>query len=337
MDFMNHWSLQTGIATHTMLRWAQLGPSKFYDWRKRYGRVNEHNASVPRDFWLLAQEKEAIIDSYTRNPGEGYRRLTYMMMDADIVAVSPTSVWRVLREAGMLHRWNRKPTKKGTGFRQPKKPHAHWHMDISYVNISGTFYYLCTVLDGYSRYIVHWDIRPSMAETDVELILQKARENVPDAAARIITDNGPQFIARDFKEFIRISGMTHVRTSPYYPQSNGKLERWHQSLKRECIRPGTPLNLDDARRIIARYVHYYNTVRLHSAIGYITPADKLAGNENRIFSQRDEKLERARENRRQMRLALHASNHAIIPGKSESSSLSGKVFRNSDTLHFTLN
>jgi transposase InsO family protein len=72
----------------------------------------------------------------------------------------------------------------------------------------------------------------------------------PEAKPRIISDNGPQFIARDFKEFIRISGMTHVRTSPYYPQWNGKIERWHQSLKRECIRPGTPLSLDDAQRLV---------------------------------------------------------------------------------------
>jgi transposase InsO family protein len=77
-----------------------------------------------------------------------------------------------------------------------------------------------------------------MRETDIEVILQRAKEKYPEAKPRIISDNGPQFIARDFKEFIRISGMTHVRTSPSYPQSNGKLERWHKSLKSECIRPG---------------------------------------------------------------------------------------------------
>ena len=79
---------------------------------------------------------------------------------------------------------------------------------------------------------------------------------------RIISDNGPQFIAKDFKEFIRISGMTHVRTSPFYPQSNGKIERWHKSLKRECIRPGTPLSLDDAGRLVSGYVNHYNNVRI---------------------------------------------------------------------------
>jgi putative transposase len=155
---------------------------------------------------------------------------------ADIVAVSPSSVWRVLSQAGLLSKWNGKPSKKGTGFAQPLEAHQHWHIDVSYLNISGTFYYLCSILDGYSRYIVNWDIRESMTEAGIEIILQGATELYPEARPRIISDNGPQFIAKDFKEFIRISGMTHVRTSPFYPQSNGKIERWHKSLKGECIR-----------------------------------------------------------------------------------------------------
>jgi transposase InsO family protein len=199
-----------------------------------------------------------------KNPLEGYRRLMFMMLDADIVAVSPSSVWRVLGQEGLLKKWNGKPSKKGTGFEQPPQPHQHWHIDVSYINISGTFYYLCSVLDGYSRFIVHWDLPESMTEAEIEIILQGAKEKYPEAKTRIISDNGPQFIARDFKEFIRISGMTHVRTSPYYPQSNGKLERWHKSLKSECIRPGTPLTPEDARRLIQHYVDHYNTVRLHA-------------------------------------------------------------------------
>src|SRR5689334_5749233 len=196
---------------------------------------------------------------------------------------------------------NGKPSKKRTGFEQPLAAHQHWHIDVSYLNIGGTFYYLCSVLDGYSRFIVHWDLRESMTEADIEIILQGAREKYPEARPRIISDNGPQFIARDFKEFIRISGMTHVRTSPYYPQSNGKLERWHKSLKSECIRPGTPLTLDDALRLVEQYVDHYNTVRLHSAIGFITPADMLAGRQAEIHAARDRKLEQARQERAKRR------------------------------------
>jgi hypothetical protein len=144
-----------------------------------------------------------------------------------------------------------------------------------------------------------------MEESDVQTILQRAREAYPDARPRIISDNGPQFIAKDFKEFIRTAGMTHVKTSPYYPQSNGKIERWHKTLKGECIRVQVPLSLDDARRLVADYVAHYNEVRLHSAIDYITPKDKLAGRDKDISDIRDRKLADARERRKVQRQAAH--------------------------------
>jgi len=274
---------------------------QFYRWEKRYGRVNTHNGQIPRDHWLTDEERKAILDYHEAHAPEGYRRMTFMMIDKDVVAVSPVTVYRVLKGAGVLDRWNGKPSKKGTGFVQPLAAHEHWHMDISYINVAGTFYYLCSVLDGATRFLVHWELKESMTERDVETVLQRAREQYPDAAPRIISDNGPQFIAKDFKDFIRISGMTHVRTSPYYPQSNGKLERWHQTLKVTTIRPGAPASLEEARRLVEGFVDYYNHHRLHSAIGFITPADMLAGRAEAIWAARDEKLEQAREQRR----ALH--------------------------------
>lgn len=281
-----------------------MGTSKFHQWRDRYGQVNAHNGKIPRDWWLEEWEKRAILDYFDRHPLEGYRRLTFMMLDDDVVAVSPTSVYRVLKAAGRLdrHRWA--PSKKGTGFVQPDGPHKHWHLDISHVNLGGTFYFLITVLDGYSRYIVHTDIRENMREFDTEVVVQRALEKYPGEHPRIITDNGPQFVARDFQEFIRLMGLTHVRTSPYYPQSNGKLERWHGSVKRECIRPACPGSLEEALRLVASYVDAYNHVRLHSALGYITPADKLNGLEAVIFAERDRKLEEARLRRGQARQAM---------------------------------
>src|SRR6202158_1180921 len=137
-------------------------------------------------------------------------------------------------------------------------------------------------------------------------------------------DNGPQFIARDFKEFIRISGMTHVRTSPFYPQSNGKIERWHKSLKRECIRPLTPLTLDDARRLIQSYVDHYNTVRLHSAIGYVTPQDMLAGRQAEIHAARDRKLEQARR-QRQLRRQQATPSRFARPGSAGTMTAPGET------------
>ena len=307
MDFVEKWSSRTEIATTHFASWLGIARGKFYEWKRRYGKANEHNALVPRDHWIEDWERQAIIDFHGRFPLEGYRRLTFMMLDQDVVAVSPATTYRVLSKAGLLDRWNRTASKKGTGFVQPLGPHEHWHIDISYLNVSGTFYYLCSILDGASRAIVHWEIREAMTELDVECVLEAAREKHPDARPRIISDNGPQFIARDFKEYIRVSGMTHVRTSPFYPQSNGKLERYHKTLKSDGVRPAAPSTLEEALRVVGRFVEHYNGVRLHSALGYIAPNDYLAGRSDEIWAGRDRKLAEARERRRESRQASRAS------------------------------
>jgi len=265
---------------------------------------------VPRDHWLTADEITRLCNFARQHPLEGYRRMTFMMLDADVVACSPASVYRVLKKAGLLAGQTPNVSKKGTGFVQPLKAHQEWHVDISYLNVAGTFYFLCSILDGYSRFLVHWEIREKMEEIDVQTIIQRAREKFPGERPRIITDNGPQFIAKDFKEFMRIAGMTHVRTSPYYPQSNGKLERYHKTIKGECIRIKVPLSLEDARRLVADYVTHYNEARLHSAIGYVTPKDKLLGNDAAIHAERDRKLAEARERRKQMRQTRHLQSAA---------------------------
>jgi len=298
---VSDWSAKTELPAKRFIAWIGVARGKYYSWKKRYGRANEHNGKIPRDHWIEAWERQAILDFFDAHPLEGYRRLTFMMLDEDVVFVSPSTTYRVLRKAGRLDRWNRQPSKKGTGFAQPGAPHRHWHIDIAYVNMAGTFYYLCSILDGYSRFIVHWEIRESMTEPDVEIVLQRAREKYPEARPRIISDNGPQFIARDFKTFIRIAGMTHVRTSPYYPQSNGKIERWHRTLKATAIRPKSPSSLSEAQHVVETFVDHYNNVRLHSAISYVTPSDKLANREQEIWDERDRKLEAARELRRQRR------------------------------------
>lgn len=285
-----------------IVQWLGIARGKYCSWRDRYGKVNEHNGWMPRDHWLEPWEREAIVGYFDRHPREGYRRLAFMMMDEDVVAASPSTVYRVLSRAGRLDRWSRGTSQKGKGFAQPLAPHEHWHIDIAYLNLGGTFYYLCSILDGASRAVVHWDIRESMREGDVECVLERAKERYPEARPRIISDNGPQFIAKDFKEYIRISGMSHVRISPYYPQSNGKLERWHRTVKSDAVRPAQVETLEEARRVVARFVDYYNKVRLHSAIGYIAPLDFMAGRAKEIWAARDQKLEAARELRRQRRL-----------------------------------
>lgn len=232
-------SARTEVAVTRVVGWLGIARGKFFDWCQRYGKANEHNALVPRDHWIEEGERQAIVDYFDRHPLVGDRRLTFMMLDADVVAVSPATTYRVLARAGRLDRWARPPSKKGTGVVQPLAPHEHWH--------------------------------------------------------------------QDFKEFIRLSGMTHVRTSPYYPQSNGKTERWHQTLKGAALRPAQAATMEEAQRIVTRFVDHYNRVRPHSALGYVAPLTFMTGQAPAIWAARDRKLEAAREQRRQRREAERAA------------------------------
>jgi len=291
---------KTNVPIGKMLKAIGLSWARYGDWKRRFGLPNQHNGKMPRDFWLEPWEVQAIVDFKRAHPEVGYRMLTYMMMDADVVAVSPATTYRILRLHGLTHRWNTKTSgSRKKGFEQPQRPHEHWHVDISYVHFGSTFLFLITVLDGFSRFVVHQELRTNMEEYDVEIVIQRALEEYPGETPRIITDNGSQFISRDFKIFLKSNNLKHVRTSVNYPQSNGKIEAWHKTAKRECIRIRSFLTLEDARQIMDDYVYEYNYSRLHSGIGYITPYDKLTGRADEIFKERDRKLQTARKRRRE--------------------------------------
>jgi hypothetical protein len=128
---------RTEISASRRVAWLGIAEGKFYEWRERYGRENGHNARVPRDGWREDWETRAILDFHAQYPLEGYRRLAFMMLDADVVAVSPSGVYRVLRDAGLIQGHSVRPSLKGKGFQQPLRPHEHWHVDIAYINIAG--------------------------------------------------------------------------------------------------------------------------------------------------------------------------------------------------------
>jgi putative transposase len=281
-----------------MIRWLGISHSKYYSWEKRLGQPNQHNGHIVRDHWILPWERQAILAYYRDHPSEGYRRLTYMMIDEDIVYVSPSTTYRVLKDAGLLCRWNTSASKSAKrGFDQPRVAHEHWHIDIKYVNFKGSFLFYIGIIDGYTRYIVHHELRHSMCEYDVEITLQRALEKFPGVQPRIISDNGSQFISKDFSEYLRHVGLQQARTSVAYPQSNGKIERYFGSLTRECLRRTSFIDLNDAKGQIDKYVEHYNNVRLHSSLGYLTPNDYLIGNVKERYNERDRKLDQARKNR----------------------------------------
>jgi len=223
-----------------------------------------------------------VIAFARQHPEEGYRRLSYMMIRASVAAVRPSTVLRILQEANLIGRWKQpEGGAKKKGFVQPERPHEQWHTDIAYLNILGSQYFLISVLDGFSRAIVHHEVRLRMETDDVEIVLQRAFESLPKGASapRIISDNGSQYVSAQFKSWLRFSGCAHSRTRVRHPQSNGKIERWHKTIKTECVRRSALGDLYEAREVIARYVQRYNTERLHSALGYLTPADALDGPE----------------------------------------------------------
>ncbi len=245
-------TVKTDTPLSKLLVMIGITSSKYYSWIDRHEQPNNHNGFVPKKHWILDWEREAIISYAKVHIGEGYRRMTYIMINDNIVAVSPSTTYRVLKSAGLLNRWNKvKKSTKGNGFDQPTMPHQHWHTDIKYVNFRGTFLFLISVIDGYSRYIVHHELRTSMQEYDVQITIQRALEKYPLAKPRLITDNGSQFISKDFAEYLKQAGLQHIRTSIAYPQSNGKIERYHRTIHEECLMTKSLIDLDDARKQIA--------------------------------------------------------------------------------------
>jgi hypothetical protein len=125
VDDVNRWTWRTELPAKRLLGWLDLHEGKFYDGKNRYGKANEHNGQIPRDGWLEAGEKRAILDYHRQHPDDGYRRLTYMMLDADVVAVSPATVYRVLSRAGRLgRRWAKSPRKRARASSSPAAPRA---------------------------------------------------------------------------------------------------------------------------------------------------------------------------------------------------------------------
>lgn len=299
MEYIEKTSIRAGIEKQRIISFLGIQPGKYYSWKKRYGIDNHHNGQLPKSHWILPQEHQTVVIYAKQCYTGGYRRFAYEMLDNDIVALSPSTVYRILKAEGLLRsREVSGGSLKGAGFGQPTRIHQHWHTDIKYVNFHSAFLFLISVFDGYSRYNLHHELCTQMEEYHVELTIQRALEKFPGYNPRIISDNGSQFISGDFRKFLREVGLAHVRTSVRYPQSNGKIERFHRTLKEECLSRKSLIDLVDARQQIAEYIQIYNTKRLHSALNYLTPEDYLLGRIESRLEERNRKLKQAVENRK---------------------------------------
>lgn len=271
---------RASFAVKESLTILALPRSTYFDWARIGGKAARPELVTPKAHHITPEERAAVIAFAREHLEEGYKRLAFMIADAGVAAVRPSTVYLILKEAGLIGRWKQPTTgahKKG--FDQPETPHEQWHTDIAYLNILGTQYFLISVLDGFSRAIIHHEIRTRMETNDVEIVIQRALDTLPKDTARprIISDNGSQYVSTQFKVFLRDAGCAHSKARVRHPQSNGKIERWHKSIKTECVRRTALGDLDEARTVVATYVLNYNTIRLHSAIHYLTPADALLG------------------------------------------------------------
>jgi transposase InsO family protein len=290
---------RTGWTVQRILTLLGLSKARYRAWRKRAAAsaLTDRRPIAPACDAVLPEEKAAVLAYALAHPKDGYRRLTWQMIDADIAYLSESSVYRILRDAELLARWKRS-THSGQAPTKPTRPHERWHTDLMYLRIADSWYFLVTVLDAYSRYDVHWELLTSMMASDVRLVIQQALE-MTGATPRLVTDNGSQFTAAEFKELVRRFALEHIRIRTYHPESNGLVERFHRST-REALSDQAIANLSQARTIIAAWIREYNDERLHAGLGYLTPATYYRGDPAAQRAARQQKLEQAQRTRRRI-------------------------------------
>jgi hypothetical protein len=296
---------KTGLPLKTLLAFGGIPMRTWEEWQSRQGIETKHNNNIPKSYYLTPEETESIAQYCAANSEgglKGYRVLCYEMIDKDVAFVAPGSVYNVLKARNLFQKWVIDTENGNTGkhgFDQPKAVHEQWHIDFSYIKVCGVFYYFIGILDGYSRRMLHWKLCLTMEGINAELLVAETKQMYPEAKnPRLISDNGSQFTSKDFEELLVYLEIGHTCTSPSHPQSNGKLERFHRTWKTENVRRDAFLGYDDAIKQIGAWIDYYNSVRLHSAIWYLTPDDIFFGRKETRLAERNEKLYNARVTRK---------------------------------------
>lgn len=279
-----------------------LTRSVYYDWleRAQEGTLADR-VVVPRSLLTpLPEEVEAAVTYAKGHPREGYRRLAWMMVDEDITYLKPSAVYRILDRYDLLYRWKRPEPGQGKRVPAATYPDEVWHVDLMYLWVKGRWYFLVSVLDSYSRYIVHWELALSMLASEVAEVMAIALEKVPRKRPRIVRDNGSQFVAKEWREVVQYFELEEIPIRVRHPESNGRMERYHRSVREEAFGDGEVEDLYRARDLLGRWVRYYNEERLHSALNYLRPVDYYRGNPEALLAERDRKLKAATAKRKEV-------------------------------------
>ena len=291
---ITHYKSRTGLPLGTLLKYAGISRRTWNEWMLRRGVETRHNNNIPKGYYLTPRETEAIVLFCRENQLKGYRMIRYEMIDKNVAFVSCSSVYNVIKRHNLGKKWAEAVEMKKHGFDQPKSVHEQWHIDFSYIRINGAFYYFLGILDGFSRKMLNWRLCENMTGINAEILVAETKELYPATKdVRLISDNGSQFISKDFEELLAFLEIGHTLTSANHPQSNGKLERFNRSLKMEHTRRSAYVNYQDANIRMAQWIAYYNSERLHSAIWYLTPNDVFLDRTAKRLAERKEKLHNA--------------------------------------------
>lgn len=293
------------------LKQLNLSRSTYYNWRKRYkeigylGLVDKQPVPHVHPDQLLQEEVQKILEVGKRLDLDGYRTVVYEL-EKEGIYISESSAYRYLKKYGLIipqEAPKREPAGKEWKVK-PTKPNEYWHTDITYIWIDGYgFYYLFTYLDGFSRYVIHSELRMSMTVDDTIETLKNALEKVnleDNHELKLVTDNGAQYRSKRFKKYLEKQHVRHIRTAYKRPETNGKIERWHRTLKEQKISLAGYTSPQDAKKNIYQFVNDYNTIRPHQAIGYVTPEQKYTGKAEELIAIRKRKKAVARRRRRKL-------------------------------------
>jgi putative transposase len=277
-----------GISSTTYYRWtARAENGRLVDDPTRHTRV-----SVPP----TPTECAAVCDFARAHPLMGYKRLTWAMVDQGIACLRPGQVYHVLQRANLLARRPplaldplRRPT-------PPDHPDQVWHLDLMYLYLRPRWFYLVDILDGYSRYLVHWKLNLTMHADLVMLAVQEALDTLPQRRSgepQLVHDHGSQFVSREWRTFVTLAGAGDIRTRVAHPESNGRLERLHRTHREEGLIGENLTDYAHGVAALTRWHDYYNHRRPHSALRYLRPVDYYRGNPEARLAERRQKLQSA--------------------------------------------
>jgi transposase InsO family protein len=288
--------------------------SSYYRWRRGQPDSRSRKRSWNR---ITPEEESKILTVARESPELSSRQLSAWITDNAGFAVSESTVYRLLRREGLVKRLEVQLMAGKEYHTKTTRPHQMWATDASYFRVVGWgYYYLVTVMDDYSRYILAWKLQKDMSANSLIEVIQEAVDatgmtDVPiEDRTRLLSDNGAGYVSRTFRDYLHLVGIHHILAAPFHPQTNGKLERYHRSIKREVNQ--VPYELPgQLERAIADFVDYYNYRRYHKALGNVTPADVLYGRREQILQRRKEvqiqTINRRRDYNRDLRELVNAT------------------------------